>query len=66
MTETAGPAISAAVCIDENLLFTVYMQSIQLTSLNQHRFPLKVDSLSDISNRPYERINIYKFKIINY
>ena len=49
MTETAGPAISAAVCIDEKLVLTVYMQSIQLTSLNQHRFPLKVDSLSHIS-----------------
>ena len=50
MIETAGPAISAKVCIDEKLLLTVYIQSIQLTSFNQHRFPLKVDSPSDFSN----------------
>ena len=50
MIKTAGPAISATVCIDEKLLLTVYTQSIQLTSINQHRFPLKFDSMSDISN----------------
>ena len=51
MTETAGPAISAAVCIDKKLLLTVYIQLVQLTSLNQQGFPLKVDALSDISNQ---------------
>ena len=34
MAETDRPALCAAVCIDEKLQLTVYMQLIQLTSLN--------------------------------
>ena len=49
-SQSAGPTISAAVCIDNDLMLSAYMKSIKLIELNKYRFPMKVDSLLDITN----------------
>ena len=48
--QSAGPTISSAVCIEDDLTLTTYMKSVKLTSLGKYRFPIKVDSLLDIAN----------------
>ena len=49
-SENVGPNISKAIRIDDTLLLTAFMQSVKLTTLNQHQFPLKIEYLSDITN----------------
>ena len=41
--QSAGPTISSAVCIENNLMLTTYMKSIKLTTLGKYCFPMKVD-----------------------
>ena len=48
--QSAGPTISSAVCIENNLTLTTYMKSVKLTTLGKYRFSMKVDSLLDIAN----------------
>ena len=48
--QSAGPTISSAVCIENDLTLTTYMKSVKLTSLGKYRFPMKIDSLLDIAN----------------
>ena len=48
--QSAGPTISTAVCIENDLTLTTYMKSVKLTTLGKYRFPMKVDSLLDIAN----------------
>ena len=46
---SAGPTISSAVCIENDLTLTTYVKSVKLTTLGKYRFPMKVDSLLDIA-----------------
>ena len=36
--------------MDDTIVLTAFMQSANLTTLNQHQFPLKIKYLSDITN----------------
>ena len=49
-SENVGPKISKTIRIDDTLVVTAFMQSVKLTTLNQHQFPLKTEYLSKITN----------------
>ena len=48
--QSAGPTISSAVCIENDLTLTTFMKSVKLITLGKYCFPMKVDSLLDIAN----------------
>ena len=48
--QSAGPTISSAVCVENELTLTIYMKFVKLTTLGKYRFPMKVDSLLHIAN----------------
>ena len=46
----SGPNIISALTVDESLMLNAYVKSQRLNLIGKHRFPLKVNFLSDINS----------------